>query len=245
MNQDNRDVALLLKKAAEQVEIEAAPYQAVVRGGRRRRARRRAVLAGVALAVVVSGFAGTAAFEDRPIVNWDRANPTAVQRHVYDPQVTALGVVAGRRLFIEVWGAPRDDAELREQKARMIRAGVWEGRAPKGFPPPAVGETWFFVYAPGDSGGKEPVASGVEAPPDGNLGNILVAGLDRRRLAMGMVSPDVVRITGDWSTGSVKGTITQVRGLHNPWFTVEGDASAELKSITSFHRDGTAEHHPL
>ncbi|MFI6496333.1 hypothetical protein [Nonomuraea typhae] len=242
MNEDDRDVALLLKKAAEQVEIEAAPYQAVVRGGRRRRARRRAALAGVALAVVVSGFAGTAAFEERPLVNWDRANPTAVQRHVYDPQVTALGEVAGRRLYIEVWGAPRDDAELREQKARMVRAGVWEDRAPKSFPPPAVGETWYSVYAPGGSGGKEPVASGVEAPLDGDLGTVHVTGLGMRRLAMGEVSPDVVRITGDWSAGSVKGTITQVRGLENPWFTVEGDA--ELKSFTTFHRDGTAEHHP-
>ncbi|MEY2247638.1 hypothetical protein AB8A21_32650, partial [Streptomyces sp. BF23-18] len=39
------DIAVLLARAADEVEIGAAPCQAVVRGGRRRRARRWATVA--------------------------------------------------------------------------------------------------------------------------------------------------------------------------------------------------------
>ncbi|MFB7508308.1 hypothetical protein ACFC0P_33555, partial [Streptomyces broussonetiae] len=43
------DIALLLADAADEVEIGIAPVQAVIRGGRRRRARRWAVAAATAL----------------------------------------------------------------------------------------------------------------------------------------------------------------------------------------------------
>ncbi|MEV0476818.1 hypothetical protein AB0I50_44310 [Streptomyces prunicolor] len=46
----DRDIALLLADAADEVEIGIAPYQAVIRGGRRRRARRWALATATALA---------------------------------------------------------------------------------------------------------------------------------------------------------------------------------------------------
>ena len=53
------DIAFLLADAADEVEVGTAPYQAVVRGGRRRRARRWAVAA--AAAPVIAGSTGTLA----------------------------------------------------------------------------------------------------------------------------------------------------------------------------------------
>lgn len=53
------DISFLLAEAADEVEIGAAPYQAVLRGGRRRRARRWAMAAAAAL--VVAGSTGTLA----------------------------------------------------------------------------------------------------------------------------------------------------------------------------------------
>ncbi|MGW0580704.1 hypothetical protein ACWD25_33225, partial [Streptomyces sp. NPDC002920] len=52
----HHDIALLLADAADEVEIGIAPTQALIRGGRRRKARRWAVGAGVAL--VVAGSTG-------------------------------------------------------------------------------------------------------------------------------------------------------------------------------------------
>lgn len=53
------DIAFLLAEAADEVEIGIAPYQAVLRGGRRRKARRWAIAAAAAL--VVAGSTGTLA----------------------------------------------------------------------------------------------------------------------------------------------------------------------------------------
>lgn len=53
------DIAFLLAEAADEVEIGTAPYQAVLRGGRRRKARRWATAAAAAL--VIAGSTGTLA----------------------------------------------------------------------------------------------------------------------------------------------------------------------------------------
>ncbi|MER5828915.1 hypothetical protein ABT086_43740, partial [Streptomyces mirabilis] len=55
----HRDIAFLLADAADEAEIGIAPYQAVVRGGRRRKARRWALAAAAAL--VIAGSTGTLA----------------------------------------------------------------------------------------------------------------------------------------------------------------------------------------
>ncbi|MFE1883115.1 hypothetical protein ACFW7O_26195, partial [Streptomyces diastatochromogenes] len=58
------DIALLLADAADEVEIGIAPVQAVIRGGRRRRARRWAVATVTAL--VVAGATGALAVTGLP-----------------------------------------------------------------------------------------------------------------------------------------------------------------------------------
>ncbi|MGW2710775.1 hypothetical protein ACWC4J_17550 [Streptomyces sp. NPDC001356] len=127
------DIALLLADAADGVDIGIAPVQAVIRGGRRRRARRWAVAAATTL--VLAGSTGaTLAFAGLPGERADRGTPTAPgpasaeERHVYRPQRTELarGTEHGRqwRVWVEVWGAPRDAREADRQFAAMKRTGV-------------------------------------------------------------------------------------------------------------------------
>ncbi|MFJ4579158.1 hypothetical protein [Streptomyces echinatus] len=127
------DIALLLADAADEVEIGIAPVQAVIRGGRRRRARRWAVAAATTLALAGSTGA-TLAFAGLPGVHADQVTPTvsrplsAEARHVYEPQQTELarGTEHGKewRVWVQVWGAPRDAREADRQFDAMKRMGL-------------------------------------------------------------------------------------------------------------------------
>lgn len=127
------DIALLLAHAADEAEIGIAPVQAVVRGGRRRRARRWAVAAATTL--VLAGSTGvTLAFAGLPGEHGDRVAPmapgpaSAEERHVYDPQQTELarGTEHGKEweVRVQVWGAPRDAREADRQFDAMRRMGL-------------------------------------------------------------------------------------------------------------------------
>ncbi|GAA3817590.1 hypothetical protein ACFS5L_31935 [Streptomyces phyllanthi] len=122
-------IALLLADAADAVEIGTAPYQAVVRGGRRRKTRRWAVTA--VAAVVIAGSTGTLALSGVMDGDGDRGSSaatrpyTAEERHVYKPRKTTVGT--GReqgkdwKVTVDVWGAPRNEAEADRQYAAMKR----------------------------------------------------------------------------------------------------------------------------
>lgn len=146
------DIALLLADAADEVEIGIAPVQAVLRGGRRRRARRWAVAATTAL--VLAGSTGaTLALTGMPGGHGDRGAPVATRpaspeaRHVYQPQRTELsrGTDHGKEwmVSIDVWGAPRDKAEAAVQLEAMKEYGLGLGARPNlsGL----VGKTSYYV----------------------------------------------------------------------------------------------------
>ncbi|MGW3492934.1 hypothetical protein [Streptomyces sp. NPDC001020] len=153
-NQDmtHRDIALLLADAADEVEIGIAPYQAVIRGGRRRRARRLAVAGATAL--VLAGSTGaTLALAGLPGEGGNRVAPAATQpaspeaRHVSQPQRTELaaGTDQGEEwaVYIDVWGAPRDESEARLQLGAMREYGVHPAEVGKASD--LVGKTSYFV----------------------------------------------------------------------------------------------------
>ncbi|WP_405873395.1 hypothetical protein [Streptomyces sp. NBC_00005] len=148
----DRDIALLLADAADGVEIGIAPTQAVIRGGRRRRARRWALATAAAVAIV--GTTGTVALAGlqgggdghRGASVATRPPATAAERHVYDPQVTtvAQGTYKGKewQVTVEVWGAPRNQAEAERQSA----AFAGRDRDPVvDKPAELVGKTSFFA----------------------------------------------------------------------------------------------------
>ncbi|MGW1952104.1 hypothetical protein ACWCPI_04960 [Streptomyces sp. NPDC001920] len=131
------DIAFLLAEAADEVEVGIAPYDAVLRGGRRRRARRWAVATATALALV--GSATTLAVAGMPGGDGDRSRGSSVATSpptsppatpapdVRTPQRTLLatGTERGKdwRVDIDVWEAPRDEREAQAELAAMAEFG--------------------------------------------------------------------------------------------------------------------------
>ncbi|GHI08134.1 hypothetical protein [Streptomyces cellostaticus] len=145
------DIAFLLADAADEVEIGAAPVQAVIRGGRRRRARRWAVASATALvvagttgALAVTGLPGGGHADRQANVANPPASPEA--RHVYEPQETELsrGMFKGKPWYVDmqVWGAPRNEDEAARQYDAMAARGI----EPVDDKPAAlIGKTSYFV----------------------------------------------------------------------------------------------------
>jgi hypothetical protein len=132
----NTDIALLLADAADGVEIGIAPTQAVIRGGRRRRARRWAVAAGAALAIV--GTTGTVALAGLPGGDGHRVAPPATQPATKlpdafqaEPHYTMLasGFEDGNewKVSVDVWDAPRNATEAQAQLTAMTEHGEYPG----------------------------------------------------------------------------------------------------------------------
>ena len=148
------DIALLLADAADEVEIGIAPYQAVIRGGRRRRARRWAVA--TAAALVIAGRRATLALAGLPgDGDGRRVAPAATQppttaAHAFDePQPTTLatGTEDGKEwgVLVDVWGAPRNEAEAEAQLAAMAEYG--ETPADVREASELIGKSTYFVYS--------------------------------------------------------------------------------------------------
>lgn len=215
------DITFLLADAADGVEIGIAPYQAVVRGGRRRRARRWAVASAAAL--VIAGSTGTLALAGIGDRNGDgdrvpqvAVRPsTAEERHVDDPQLTplAMGMDRGRewRVYVGVWGAPKNHAEAVRQFNAMARWGMKPLDAK--IPMELVGKTSYFVTRvvgdvksrvmlgeidkSNDMTGTDLESAAIPLEPD----NSSVAGAPYR-LVIGKVAPTARAVTCTWDDGT-------------------------------------------
>ncbi|MFJ3641952.1 hypothetical protein ACIPRD_19640 [Streptomyces sp. NPDC090108] len=211
------DIALLLADAADEVEIGIAPVQAVMRAGRRRRARRWAV--GAATAVVLAGstgatlaFAGLPGIGDRGAVTAQRpASPEA--RHVYEPRVTVLasGIDQGKEWSVDVrvWGAPRDEREADRQFGAMKDAGLEPVDATRAAG--LIGRTSFFAVRSYGDGHARPVIFNTVGRLPGFSGTDLesaAVGLapgagakDSAPLVVGMVAKSAREVTCTWKDG--------------------------------------------
>ncbi|WP_435220252.1 hypothetical protein [Streptomyces sp. Tue6028] len=214
------DIALLLAEAADEVEIGIAPYQAVVRGGRRRRARRWAVAAATALVVAGStgalALAGSFGGDGGQVVPAATRPPTSDQRHVFEPQRSpvARGTDHGKKwsVTVDVWGAPKDIAEARYQRSRMGEYGV----SPTGARVAAdlVGKGWLFVRLTVGDGAPSTVIDGAVEKGDALTGTDVQAysmplstgAADKdsasQRLVIGKVSTTAERVTCTWDDGT-------------------------------------------
>lgn len=228
------DIAFLLADAADEVEIGIAPVEAVVRGGRRRRARRWAVA--TATALVLAGSTGaTLAVTGLP-GHTDRnavvvAKPSTPEaRHVYAPQVTevAHGTDHGTswRVVVSVWGAPRDKAEAAGQLAAMRRYGLERAVLPDGRH--LVGMTSYYsgLYY-GDHPLRTAMFNRVEKwePLSGTdlmsaalpLGEAASDGPER--LVVGTVSTTARQVRCGWKDGtSTMAELRAVAGSPVTWF---------------------------
>ncbi|WAZ21369.1 hypothetical protein STRCI_002536 [Streptomyces cinnabarinus] len=144
----HRDIALLLAEAADEVEIGIAPTQAVLRGGRRRRARRWAVAAATTL--VIAGTSGAVAVAGLP-GGTDKGQvatrPSSEQRDLSAPYRTTLatGTDQGEQwsVFVDVWPVPRNEAEAATVWNALVEA---DGTPPDAeAPADLIGTVTYFV----------------------------------------------------------------------------------------------------
>ncbi|WKX21088.1 hypothetical protein [Streptomyces sp. HUAS CX7] len=211
-------IAALLADTANGLETGAAPVDAVVRAGRRHRARRRTATA--VAAVVLAGTTGTLALT-MPGGN-DRSAPAkpapADERRVFLPQISqvAFGTSGDVRwgVNVQVWSAPRDKAEAVKQTEAMADWGLTP--ATSGSPSDLVGRTSYFViraYGPQnatndelttrlvDSGSTSrlpwPKGTEVEALPQPLTGKD-----GPNRLVVGTVPTTAKQVACHWKDGS-------------------------------------------
>ncbi|MEV6193667.1 hypothetical protein AB0M19_14890 [Streptomyces sp. NPDC051920] len=216
------DIAFLLARAADEVEIGTAPYQAVLRGGRRRRARRWATAAAIAL--VVAGSTGTLALAGgkgtddggRHVEPAVTGPATPEKRHVYEPQATtvARGAENGQEWHVEVvvWGAPANEAQAQYQRSRMGEYAL----VPTGTEVASdlIGKGWVFVRLFVEDVGWTTLLNGAVEKGDSlsgtdiesasgplNLGGAASAG-PSRRLVIGKVAPTAEEVTCTWDDGT-------------------------------------------
>lgn len=255
------DIAFMLAGAADEVEIGIAPYQAVVRGGRRRRARRWAVA--TATALVIAASTGTLALagigDGNEVSHVATRPPTAEERHVYTPQRTTLatGTDAGRqwRVTVDIWGAPKTEAEAVRQFASMDDRGVEPSDARN--PKELVGKGSFFVHLVVDDT-TSPVMLGELDKSDDMFGTDLQSaaiplepeGSDRvdapQRLVIGMVAPTARTVTCTWDDGtksiahkvpanyalnSEEPVIRPVEGAQAAWFVCLAEEGKAFKTV--------------
>ncbi|WP_217212419.1 hypothetical protein [Streptomyces sp. AC550_RSS872] len=214
----NSDIALLLADAADEVEIGIAPYQAVIRGGRRRRARRWAVATATTLVLV--GSAGTLAVAGLPGGDGSRGASVATSPPTAPPApdvrtpsrtLLASGTDHGKkwRVLIDVWAAPRDKREATAELAAMREFG----QTPTGLRDASelVGKASYFVLREyGDSGKEQAVIEDTFTSEDNMAGRDIeaaaipvVPGADGpNRLVVGKVASTAQQVTCTWKDGS-------------------------------------------
>ncbi|MFJ1528758.1 hypothetical protein ACIOFV_10050 [Streptomyces mirabilis] len=217
----HRDIAFLLADAADEAEIGIAPYQAVVRGGRRRKARRWALAAAAAL--VIAGSTGTLALagvtggDARKVAPAATRPPVGDERHVYEPQRSDLarGTEHGKKwkVVIDVWGAPRNKAEAQGQLDAMTGSGLGKPWVNVRDASELIGKSSYFVRLTLD--GKASIKLlGAFEKGDTMAGTDLTSGampLDTsgtatsrtdQRLVVGQVATTAQEVTCTWDDGS-------------------------------------------
>lgn len=217
----DRDIAFLLADAADEVEIGIAPYQAVIRGGRRRRARRWALA--TAAALVITGASGTLALaslrdtggaEVTPAVSQKPPRPsTPEERHVYVPQETMLGTGTDKGkdwyVTVEVWGAPRTKAEAQAQLTAMSIRGdePWD----KDNASALIGKVTYFVQRSYGSGDPKFLMGDSASPQDTMAGTDLKSAAftpdpkksgGHQRLVVGHVAKTARTVQCTWKDGT-------------------------------------------
>ena len=209
------DITLLLADAADEVEIGIAPYEAVVRGGRRRRARRWAVATATALVIVGTSatvaLAGLADGGGGRVEPMSTPTPTHETRNVRSAQQDLLGVgtVDGKDWYVtvDVWEAPKNDVEGQAQLNAMAEHGEHPVDVREGSQ--LVGKTSYFVHRSiGDD--TTPVTQNTITKADALSSTDLMAaalplepGSDGpERLVVGRVAKTTQQVTCTWKDGT-------------------------------------------
>ncbi|WP_202500076.1 MULTISPECIES: hypothetical protein [Streptomyces] len=248
------DIALLLADAADEVEVGAAPYQAVLRGGRRRKTRRWAVAAAAAAVIAGTTLALAGGMGDGHGAGQVAARPSAgTAKQSPDRRVTTLarGTDHGTKWKVDaaVWTSPKTTAKARAQLAEMALYGEEPVKVDKASD--LVGESWFFMHL--TVGGKPSTVilrlfkkddvvaiKHLEAYP-GPLDTDDQVDAPQR-LVIGQVARTVQEVTCTWDDGTktlverapagagdFKNLIREVDGSPKDWFVCLGPDGVNYK----------------
>ncbi|MES4892193.1 hypothetical protein [Streptomyces sp. NPDC096012] len=214
------DIAILLADAADEVAIGTAPVQAVMRRGRRRRARRWVVATATALvvagstgALAVMGLPGDGHGGHRATVAVVKPPSSPEARHVYEPQRTELarGTYRGEEwhVTVQVWGAPRDEAEADRQFDAMAALGLKPADARK--PADLIGKISYFATRGWGATGRpqQVMFNSVEKFEDFSdtdlesaATRLGIGGESSGRLVIGIVAKAARQVTCHWKDGT-------------------------------------------
>jgi hypothetical protein len=214
-NMTQHDIALLLADAADEVKIGTAPAQALMRGGRRRKARRWAVVATTTL--VVAGSTGALALTglsgdgDREV---SPAGRPVAGAEAPEPQMRttlARGTDAGVpwRVYIDVWKAPADTTEARATLAAMAKFGEHPEDVSKASE--LVGKVAHFVHRVTGEEARTTQIADMALPEDdvlsgGEYGTVSLPLLPENdtapRLVFGQVAKTAREVTCTWKDGT-------------------------------------------
>ncbi|MEC4017789.1 hypothetical protein [Streptomyces sp. H27-D2] len=217
-DQEQGGIAGRLADAAQAAIVGPVPYEAVVRGGRRRTARRWAVAGATALVIAgstgtlaLAGVVGGADRDGTSVAASASASASAEQRHVFRPQRTTLG--SGRdgghdwKVTIEVWGAPKADWEAVAQYREMAE----RGDAPRGHDgrSPSRRNGWHFVHVIVDGKSSTRVQDENPDPEDKPSGHFESYELAPDRspaptFLVGQVERGVEQVVATWKGGSLQ-----------------------------------------
>ncbi|MFF4402473.1 hypothetical protein [Streptomyces sp. NPDC001480] len=205
------DIAFLLADTADSVAIGTAPVEAVMRGGRRRKARRWAVAA--ATAVMLAGATVTTlAYAGLTGGHGERGAPAATRpapqtREVGVPEWADLsgGKYEGKawQVGVQVWPAPHNESEA---------AAQWDAMGNFGYQPESVTRYTDLI-------GKTSV-SAILADKEGRGKQVLFNKLPP-------------------ATGMQAG-LTPLAQVRTPFTLVIGEAAKSAKEITCHWKDGNS-----
>ncbi|MEU5773125.1 hypothetical protein [Streptomyces venezuelae] len=241
------DIAHRLADVADVVEIGAAPYQAVLRGGRRRKTRRWALGALAAATIVAStGSLALAVVDGRDRAQVASDQGTARARHVYTPRATPLTEVRGgsgtpvARVELQVWGAPRDDAEARGQKRAMTQAGVWDERTTD--PAPNFDQPWYAIVVRTAGKGDKVESFGLQDKEPGGDDGLSFASVEfevqGRTVTVGHVGPGTKRVEYEYEHGTSEPELHRAAGSAYLWFTRQEGEPGPSGTLVSIRLHG-------
>ncbi|MEV7191412.1 hypothetical protein AB0N81_06335 [Streptomyces sp. NPDC093510] len=237
------DITQRLADVADAVETGTVPFEAVLRGGRRRKTRRWVISA--LAAVTFAGSTGSLALAVVDGKDQTRAasrGDSVRDRHVYTPQFTPLTEIRDSsgtrvaRVELQMWGAPRDDEEARGQKKAMTEAGLWDERTTD--PVPNFHQPWFAVVVRAD--GKEKVASfGLQDKKPGGDDGMGFASVEfevkGRELTVGHVGPKTDRLEFEYENGTTEPELRKAAGSAYLWFTRQQPEPSPKGKLVSVH----------
>ncbi|WP_327314669.1 hypothetical protein [Streptomyces sp. NBC_01235] len=252
-------IAGLLADAADEVDIGIAPTQALIRGGRRRRARRWAVAAATVL--VVAGSTGALAMTGLPGGDGERVAPPAAQRSgttapgLLAPHRTVLGsgIEQGQKwqVSLDVWTAPANETEAAAQLRAMREYG--DKYPTGGKPSNMVGNTTYFfhrTYGPHSTQEWGNGPHGKRLPPGKSMestANSFPGADGPRRLVIGHVVKTAKQVTCLWKDGTKtelvrepangttntdKPALHSTEGAPTDWFACLAPQGTESDSVT-------------